>query len=105
MGKNRIVNENFFDEYKFFDAILSEHFHMESGGIDKYIDEMKNANYEACERIPEWNSILARLEHLRDRYNSLNNADTSFDEFQGKDEDVVWIRIFITKLQGKADPL
>ncbi len=105
MTNNRITNHNFFDEYEFFDALLAESFKVENDGIQTYINKMKEGNIEASERIPEWNNTIARLEHLKKRYEALKNAESSFDDYQGKDEDVVWIRIFITKLNSKADPL
>ena len=105
MNKNRITNQNFFDEYKYFDFILTEHFKIEENGVDEYINQMKHAVIDVREVLPEWDSTLERLNKIKDRYENLNNAEISFDDFQGKDEDVVWMRVFMTKLDSQADPL
>ena len=105
MNKNRITNQNFFDEYEYFDFTLAEHFKLEEGGVNEYINQMKHAVIDVREVLPEWDSTLERLNKIKERYADLNNADTSFDDFQGKDEDVVWMRVFMTKLDSQADPL
>lgn len=105
MSKNRRTNENFFDEFEFFDYMLAEHFKIEENGVDEYIKRMKHAVIDVREVLPEWDGTIARLEKMKARYEDLNNAKLSFDDFQGKDEDVVWMRIFMTKLQSQADPL
>ena len=66
---------------------------------------MKEAVIEARDAIAEWDVTYDRLKKIKDRYEGLSTQETSFDEFQGKDEDVVWIRIFISKIESKADPL
>ena len=105
MNKNRITNQNFFDEYKYFDFLLAQHLKISENGVDEYINEMKHAVIDVREVLPEWDATIARLCKIKSRYESLNNAELSFDDFQGKDEDVVWMRVFITKLDSDADPL
>ncbi|MCR4831479.1 MAG: hypothetical protein K5883_08520 [Pseudobutyrivibrio sp.] len=105
MNKNRITNENFFDEYKYFDFILSKHFKIEENGVGEYVKRMKLAVIDVRDVLPEWDATIERLNKIKARYEGLNNAETSFDEFQGKDEDVVWMRIFLTRFDSKADPL
>jgi len=102
---NRRRNENFYDEYRYFDLKLCKKYGIEEDGVGKYMDLMKHAVVEAREQIPEWDSIYERLAYIKKRYYSLENAELSFDEFQGKDEDVVWMRIFMEKIDSMADPL
>lgn len=105
MNKNRITNQNFFDEYKYFDFLLAQHLKISENGVDEYINEMKHAVIDVREVLPEWDATIARLCKIKSRYEGLNNAELSFDDFQGKDEDVVWMRVFIIKLDSDADPL
>ena len=102
---NRVTNEGFYDEYEYFDEFLAEHFNVEENGVIEYIKRMKHAVIEVREALPEWDSTIARLEKMKKRYEDLNNTEHSFDDYQGKDEDVVWIRIFMEKIDAKADPL
>ena len=106
MQTNRITNQNFFAEYEYFDFYLSEYLKVdEDKGVETYMKRMKEAVIEAREAIAEWDVTYDRLKKIKDRYEGLSTQETSFDEFQGKDEDVVWIRIFISKIESKADPL
>ncbi|SFI15839.1 hypothetical protein SAMN04487830_12628 [Pseudobutyrivibrio sp. OR37] len=105
MSNNRITNQNFYDEYKYFDEFLAEHLHVEENGVDEYVKKMKHAIYEVKDVLPEWMPTIERLEKMKARFLSLDGAKVSFDDFQGKDEDVVWIRIFLEKIDQKADPL
>ena len=107
MGKliNRTHNERFFDEYAYFDQVLAERFNIESGGVEHYIKKMKECVVEARDVIPEFDTTLARFLKMKDRYSKLDEGHTSFEEFQGKDEDVVWISVFMQKLDADADPL
>jgi hypothetical protein len=105
LSNNRIVNKNFYDEYKYFDEYLANYLNMEENGVDEYIKRMKQAIYEVKDVLPEWMPTIARLEKMKTRFLSLDGAEVSFDDFQGKDEDVVWIRIFLEKIEQKADPL
>ncbi|MBE5912807.1 hypothetical protein SAMN02910377_02338 [Pseudobutyrivibrio ruminis] len=105
MNTNRIVNENFYDEYQYFDSVLAKRFKIEENGVVRYIKEMKNAVIDVRDVLPEWDPTIARLQKMKVRYDSLDNAESSFDDFQGKDEDVVWIKVFLTKLESHADPL
>jgi hypothetical protein len=103
--KNRIRNENFFDEFAFFDEILAEHLKVTENGVKEYVNQMKHAVIDVRDVLPEWDLTIARLNKMQDRYDGLKNIETSFDDFQGKDEDVVWIRVFLSKLDQGADPL
>jgi hypothetical protein len=106
MQTNRITNQNFYAEYEYFDFYLSEYLKVdEDKGVETYMKRMKEAVIEAREAIAEWDVTYDRLKKIKDRYEGLSTQETSFDEFQGKDEDVVWIRIFISKIESKADPL
>lgn len=105
LSNNRIVNKNFYDEYKYFDEYLASYLNVEENGVDEYIKRMKHAIYEVKDVLPEWMPTIARLEKMKTRFLSLDDAEVSFDDFQGKDEDVVWIRIFLEKIEQKADPL
>ncbi len=105
MSNNRITNKNFYDEYKYFDEFLAEHLHVEENGVDEYVKKMKHAIYEVKDVLPEWMPTIERLEKMKARFLILDGAEVSFDDFQGKDEDVVWIRIFLEKIDQKADPL
>lgn len=105
MNKNRITNRNFFDEYKYFDFLLCKRFNVEEDGVGEYVKQMKQAVIDVRDVLPEWDSTIERLNKMKDRYSGLNNAEVSFDDFQGKDEDVVWMRIFETRLDSNADPL
>ncbi|MBR4708258.1 MAG: hypothetical protein IKP29_09405 [Pseudobutyrivibrio sp.] len=106
MQTNRITNQNFFAEYEYFDFYLSEYLKVdEDKGVETYMKRMKEAVIEAREAIAEWDVTYDRLKKIKNRYEGLSTQETSFDEFQGKDEDVVWIRIFISKIESKADPL
>ena len=105
LSNNRIVNQNFYDEYKYFDEFLANYLNVEENGVDEYIKRMKLAIYEVKDVLPEWMPTIARLEKMKTRFLSLDDAKVSFDDFQGKDEDVVWIRIFLEKIEQKADPL
>ena len=66
---------------------------------------MKEAIYEVKDVLPEWMPSIARFEKIKARFESLDNAQVSFDDFQGKDEDVVWMRILMEKIEAGADPL
>ena len=106
MQTNRVTNQNFFAEYEYFDFYLSEYLKVdEEKGVETYMARMKEAVIEARDAIAEWDVTYDRLKKIKDRYEGLSTQETSFDEFQGKDEDVVWIRIFISKIESKADPL
>lgn len=106
MQTNRVTNQNFFAEYEYFDFYLSEYLKVdEEKGVETYMERMKEAVIEARDAIAEWDVTYDRLKKIKDRYEGLSTQETSFDEFQGKDEDVVWIRIFISKIESKADPL
>lgn len=101
----RKINERFYDEYKVFDMILCERFNIEEHGVSTYMKKMKEAVTEAREAIPEWDVTYNRLEHIQKRHAGLKTSDLSFDDFQGKDEDVVWMQVFCEKLDANADPL
>ena len=103
--KARRTNERFYDAYLDFDDQLCELMGVEKDGVQAYRMRMKEAWYEAKELIPEWESIDQRLEVIRERYQILKQGKSKFDDVHGKDEDVVWIRIFISKIESKADPL
>ena len=106
MQTNRVTNQTFFAEYEYFDFYLSEYLKVdEEKGVETYMKRMKEAVIEARDAIAEWDVTYDRLKKIKDRYEGLSTQETSFDEFQGKDEDVVWIRIFISKIESKADPL
>ena len=106
MQTNRVTNQNFYAEYEYFDFYLSEYLKVdEDQGVETYMKRMKEAVIEARDAIAEWDVTYDRLKKIKDRYVELSTQETSFDEFQGKDEDVVWIRIFISKIESKADPL
>ena len=106
MQTNRVTNQNFYAEYEYFDFYLSEYLKVdEEKGVETYMKRMKEAVIEARDAIAEWDVTYDRLKKIKDRYEGLSTQETSFDEFQGKDEDVVWIRIFISKVESKADPL
>ncbi len=106
MQSNRVTNQNFYAEYEYFDFYLSEYLKVdEDKGVETYMKRMKEAVIEARDAIAEWDVTYDRLKKIKDRYEGLSTQETSFDEFQGKDEDVVWIRIFISKIESKADPL
>ena len=106
MRTNRVTNKDFYNEYEYFDFYLSEHLKCEDKcGVQTYMKKMKEAVVEARDVIAEWDVTYARLKKIKDRYEGLSTLETSFDEFQGKDEDVVWMRIFISKIESQADPL
>ena len=105
LSKNRITNQNFYDEYAYFNAFLAEYLNVEENGVDEYIKRMKLAVIDVRDVLPEWDATIERLEKMKTRYTGLNTADHSFDDFQGKDEDVVYIRIFLEKISKDADPL
>ena len=105
MHKNRITNENFYDEYCFFDDYLADYLNVDENGVTEYIKRMKEAIYEVKDVLPEWMRSIARFEKIKARFESLDNAQVSFDDFQGKDEDVVWMRILMEKIEAGADPL
>lgn len=105
MHKNRITNENFYDEYSFFDDYLADYLGVEENGVTEYIKRMKLCIYEVKDVLPEWMPTIERFEKIKARFESLDNAVASFDDFQGKDEDVVWMRILMEKIEAGADPL
>ena len=106
MRTNRVTNKDFYNEYEYFDFFLSEHLKSEEKcGVITYMKKMKEAVIEARDAIAEWDTTYERMEKIKNRYDGLSTFETSFDEFQGKDEDVVWMRIFITKIESGADPL
>ncbi len=105
MQKNRIMNKNFFDEYSYFNAYLADYLNVDENGVTEYVKRMKLAIYEVKDELPEWMPTIERLEKIKARFESLNNAEASFDDYQGKDEDVVWMLIFIEKIEASADPL
>jgi hypothetical protein len=105
LSKNRVINKNFYDEYAYFDSVLAEHFGVEENGVDEYIKRMKHAVIDVRDVLPEWDSTIARLEKMKARYLGLNTFEDSFDDYQGKDEDVVWMLIFYEKMDQDADPL
>ena len=105
MHKNRIINENFYDEYSFFDDYLADYLGVEENGVTEYIKRMKLCIYEVKDVLPEWMPTIERFEKIKARFESLDNAVASFDDFQGKDEDVVWMRILMEKIEAGADPL
>lgn len=106
MENNKVRNKNFYDEYKYFDFMLAENLKSdEDEGVNTYISKMEHCVVEAWDYITEWESTLNRLKKIRERFISLKNAELSFDDFQGKDEDIAWMRIFLTKLESKSDPL
>ena len=103
-SKTRQVNERFFEAYKEFDDMLSMLYGVEKDGVGHYIDKMKEAVTEVKEAIPEWEATFLRLNRIRSRYLSLK-SNAGFDDFQGKDEDIVWIQVFCERLDAEADPL
>lgn len=105
MHKNRITNRNFYEEYKYFDFLLCKHFKIEENGVIEYMKRMKEAVIDVRDIVSEWDSTYERLQKIKERYDGLDTSASSFDEFLGKDEDVVWIRIFLTKIDSGADPL
>ena len=105
MKANRIRNENFYDEYKYFDELLAERFGVEENGVGEYVKRMKHAVIDVRDVLPEWDATIERLLKIKSRYESLKNADISFDDFHGKDEDFIWIKIFMEKMESDADPL
>ncbi|MBP5324835.1 MAG: hypothetical protein J6Y86_05000 [Pseudobutyrivibrio sp.] len=104
-GQTRKINERFFDEYKIFDEMLCERFNVPEHGVTEYIKRMKEAVTEAREAIPEWDVTYQRLINIKKRSDGLKNQELTFDDFQGKDEDVVWMNIFCEKMDANADPL
>ncbi len=104
-SKAREINERFFDAYTLFDERLCEKFHVEEDGVKHYLAKMKEAVVEAREALPEWDATFNRLMALRKRYNTLKEGGAAFNDFQGKDEDVVWMQVFTEKLEAEADPL
>ena len=104
-SKFRRTNEKFFDEYKFFDQFLCERYNYEENGVSNYLAKMKESYIEAKDAIHEWDVTYERLTAIKKRFDGLENNETSFDDFQGKDEDVVWMQVFCEKLDANADPL
>lgn len=103
--KTRKINERFYDVYSDFDEHLCQLLDVDDDGVQAYRMRMKEAWYEAKEAIPEWETIDKRLENIRERYLILKKGGSRFDDFHGKDEDVVWMKIFKERLDAKADPL
>lgn len=103
--KTRKINERFYDAYQDFDDVLCEQLGVESDGVKAYRMKMKECWYEAKEAIPEWENMDQRLNAIRERYTVLKEGKSTFDDFHGKDEDVVWMQIFLERLEAKADPL
>ncbi len=103
--KSRMHNERFYDAYRYFDRVLADYLDVDENGVNTYLIKMKEAVVEAREVINEWDVTYERLVKIRTRYNNLDKQHTSFDDFQGKDEDVVWMTVFMEKLDAKADPL
>ena len=66
---------------------------------------MKEAVTEAREAIPKWDVTYQRLKNIKKRSDGLKSQELTFDDFQGKDEDVVWMNIFCEKMDANADPL
>ncbi len=104
-SKTRKINERFYDAYQDFDYVLCEYLGVKEDGVQVYRNRMKEAVLEAREVIPEWDSINLRLEAIRNRYQVLKQGTEHFDDFQGKDEDVVWMQVFCERLDAQADPL
>ncbi len=108
MGSNkgaRRINERFMEAYIDFDEILCERFNIEKDGAHFYLVKMKEAVLEAREAIPEYDITYDRLKAIRNRYLALKQGGAVIDDFQGKDEDVVWMQVFEEKLDADADPL
>ncbi|QFJ56335.1 DUF6548 family protein [Pseudobutyrivibrio xylanivorans] len=103
--KNRVINERFYDAYLDFDEVLCGRLNVKEDGVKKYQIKMKECYTEARDVIPEWDVVYARLKAIRARHQNLTQGTAKFDEFQGKDEDVVWMQIFCEKLDADADPL
>lgn len=101
----RRSNERFFDAYIGFDENLCERFGVEEDGVRTYMLKMKECYLEARDAITEWDITYTRLGNMRKRYQDLNNGGATFDDFQGKDEDVVWMQVFREKLDAQVDPL
>jgi|GEM_PF-2314226 len=104
-SKFRRTNEKFFDEYRIFDEIMCERWNYDEDGVGKYLEKMKDSYIEAKDAINEWDTTYQRLTAIKKRFDDLDNNETSFDDFQGKDEDVVWMQVFCEKLDANADPL
>ncbi len=101
---SRRRNERFYDAYLDFDEVLCEYCGVEDDGVQAYRNRMKECVTEAREAIAEWDQTFNRLHSIRERYIKLKNGG-DFDDFHGKDEDVVWMQVFFEKLDAKADPL
>lgn len=104
-SESRRRNERFFDAYSEFDEVLCEFCGAEEDGVLSYLNKMKEGVTEARDLIAEWDGCFLRLTSLRKRYIGLKQGGMAFDDFQGKDEDVVWMQVFRQKLEAKADPL
>ncbi len=105
VSKTRKINERFFDEYKYFNDVLCERLGVDDHGVTEYLKRMKECVTEAREAIPEWDVTFQRLVNIKKRSDNLKTQETTFDDFQGKDEDVVWMNVFMEKLDADADPL
>ncbi|MBE5909858.1 DUF6548 family protein [Pseudobutyrivibrio sp.] len=104
-SNTRKINERFYDEYNYFDKVLCERLNIEEHGVSGYLAKMKEAVIEAREVIPEWDVTRNRLTNIQKRHADLKQNDEYFEDFQGKDEDVVWMQVFCEKLEANADPL
>ncbi len=107
MGRktNKLLNKRFYESYSDFDYYICEKYKFAEDGVGKYMKKMKECYLEAKEAIPEWEVTYDRLEHLHTRFHRLKNSESEFTDFQGKDEDVVWMQVFYEKLDAGADPL
>lgn len=104
-SNTRKRNERFYDEYNYFDNLICRRFNIEEHGVSEYLKRMKEAVTEAREAIPEWDITRNRLTNIQKRHADLKTNEEAFEDFQGKDEDVVWMQVFSEKLEANADPL
>lgn len=98
------INILFLEEYKRIDNICCDIFHVKTGGVSRYIDEM-TVHPPYSSRVGSWENTLATLKHMRHIRNELSHSIGTLEIPQCNEHDLEWLQGFHESILTQTDPL
>ncbi len=97
------INVDFMEAYKRLDKLCLETYQCEKG-ITDYIDGMKRVSAYDSGQIPDWNTDLGYLIHLRHIRNQLTHDVGTFYMPMCEQSDIDYLEDFYNRISGESDP-
>ena len=98
------LNYVFLEEFKYLDKFCQEIYGTEKG-VTSYIDDMKNVPEYERRAIPNWDSDLKRLIHLRHLRNQLCHELGTLNKDMCTQSDIDWLKQFYNRFFDESDPM